>query len=158
MAATSRRQQQPKAPQPRSPQPVSVPLVPPAHIIRQQAGLGLPVGRNLVEAIGGALLGAAVTGVLISFTGPNRWVPALATGMLGALGTMTSPIGTFISEASMGMLGASVGWMFFDLTRGPSTMASAAFWQAQGVGPGQLAPFWDQGAAGAPAAAPTAAA
>jgi len=116
---------QSQAPQPK---PVTVTLVPPAHVVRQQAGLGLPNARQLLQAIGGVLIGAGVSATLISFARDNRWVPALLTGSLGALGVATSPIGTFISEAAMGMTAASAAWMWFDLTH-QFTGAGEVFWR-----------------------------
>lgn len=110
------------------PQGTTITLAPPAYVIREQTGLGLPNGRQLIQAIGGVLVGAGVSAALISLAGVNRWVPALLTASLGALGVATSPIGTFASEASMGMTAASAAWIWFDLTH-QFRAADEVFWR-----------------------------
>ena len=116
---------------------VTVQLSPPAHQVRRQAGLGLPNAGQILEGTGGVLLGAAAAAALISLSRTNRWLPALMTGSLGLLGAVTSPIGTFISEASMGMAATATGWIIFDLTHSfgssPNPSAGqAVFWERGG--------------------------
>lgn len=105
---------------PREPavKPVSVQLSPPAYRIRQQAGLGLPSGRQLSEALFGVIAGAALSAVFITALNSKgqSWVGALLTGTLGGVLASTSPIGTFAQEIGMGALATSAGWAYFDVT------------------------------------------
>ena len=107
----------PAAGKPPTPRAVSVPLSPPSYVVRQQAGLALPNGRQLFEALFGVLGGAVVSAVFITvMPGESKWVGAFLTGALGGVLAATSPIGTFAEEIGMGALAASGSWMYFDVT------------------------------------------
>lgn len=110
---------------------VSVQLSPPAYQIRQQAGLGMPNGRQLAEAMTGVIGGAILSAFFITaMNSPSaKWVGALLTGGLGAVMAATSPIGTFAEEVGLGAAAVSTGWMYFDATAQfsqPSTSTGGA--------------------------------
>lgn len=97
--------------------PVTVQLSPPAYAIRQQAGLGLPTGRQLLESVAGVLAGAAISAVFITaLRNTNPLLGALTTGGLGIVLSTTSPIGTIPQELGMGALATSAAWVYFDAT------------------------------------------
>jgi len=109
--------------------PVTVQLSPPAYQVRQQAGLGMPNGRQLAEAMAGVIGGAIASAFFITaMNSPSaKWVGAILTGGLGAIMAATSPIGTFAEEAGFGAAALSAGWMYFDATAQfaqPSTSTS----------------------------------
>lgn len=120
--------------------PESVTLTPPPHVIRRQAGLGVPSGMDIFEAVAGALAGAAVSAVLITAvpSQSGKLVAAVLTGGLGVLLAATSPLGTIPSEIGMGSTAASGAYLYFDVTgqvgaQTPSTAATAIWRPAAGV-------------------------
>jgi len=107
----------------------SVTLTPPPHVVRRQAGLGLPSGVDLLEAVAGSLGGALVTAVFIGLVGTPgaKAVASLTTGSLGLLLASTSPPGTIPSELGMGATAASAMSLYLQLT-GQYSQAAAPVW------------------------------
>jgi len=99
-------------------QTVSVPIAPPAYAVRQQTGLSLPTNpKALMEGLGGAALGAGTTALLITILPPDRkWIGAIVAGLFGGIGVLTSPIGTWMQEASGAAFASSAFYFFLDLT------------------------------------------
>jgi len=99
-------------------QTVSVPISPPAYAVRQQTGLTLPTNpKALMEGLGGATLGAGTTALLITILPPDRkWIGAIVSGLFGGIGVLTSPIGTWMQEASGAAFASATFYFFLDLT------------------------------------------
>lgn len=94
-------------------------LAPPAWVIRQQAGLGVPGARGLIQAAAGAMTGAAASAVFIGALGDPgaRFVGALITGALGTYFAAVSPLGTIPREIGLGMVATSFSHMYYALFR-----------------------------------------
>lgn len=92
-------------------------LAPPAWVVRQQAGLGIPGARGLIQAAGGAMTGAAASAIFIGALGDPgaRFVGALITGALGAYFAAVSPLGTIPREIGLGMVATSASHMYYAL-------------------------------------------
>jgi len=99
-------------------QTVSVPIAPPAYAVRQQTGLSLPTQPGkILEGLGGAALGAGTTALLITILPPDRkWIGAIVAGLFGGIGVLTSPIGTWMQEASGAAFASSAFYFFLSLT------------------------------------------
>jgi hypothetical protein len=99
------------------PRPVTVPLAPPAHAVRRQAGLGIPSVRDVAEATAGGLAGAilAATFITVMPSPATKWIGALLGLGTGVILATSSPIGTLPQEMGVGALALSGGWMWFDL-------------------------------------------
>ena len=96
---------------------VTVQVSPPAYQVRKQAGLQIPSGKELGQALGGAAIGVALSAVMLGVLPPGRkWIAAGLTLIAGGLAAATSPIGTIAQEIGIGSFAASTGWMIFDIT------------------------------------------
>jgi len=97
--------------------PVTVQVSPPAYQVRKQAGLQIPSGKELYQALGGAAIGVALSAVMLGVVPPDRkWIVAGLTLIAGGLAAATSPIGTITQEIGLGSFAASTGWIVFDVT------------------------------------------
>jgi hypothetical protein len=95
---------------------VSVPLAPPAHTVRQQAGLGIPTVRGLLEAVAGYALGAGATATVIAVLPPGTKFVGAGLGLLiGGLLVATSPIGTLAQDTGAGAFISGLTWFVDDL-------------------------------------------
>ena len=110
------------------PRPVTVPLAPPAHAVRRQAGLGIPSVRDVAEATAGGLAGAmlAATFITVMPSAASKWIGALLGLGTGVILATSSPIGTLPQEMGVGALALSGGWMWFDLLGAVQTPPGAA--------------------------------
>jgi|GEM_PF-3592949 len=119
----------PRQPQPK---PVTVTLVPPAHAVRQQAGLGIPSARAVAEATFGGLAGAVIAATIITVmpSPASKWIGALLGLGLGTVLAAASPLGTIPQEMGVGAVALSGGWIWFDILG------------ATGTAPGTAAPAW----------------
>jgi len=95
-----------------------VPISPPAYAVREQTGLTLPKSPGKIfEGLGGAALGAGTTALLITILPPDRkWIGAIVSGLFGGIGVLTSPIGTWMQEASGAAFASATFYFFLDLT------------------------------------------
>jgi len=99
-----------------TPRPVTIPLAPPAHAVRQQAGLGLPTARGLLEAVAGYALGAGATATVIAVLPPhNKFIGAGLGLLIGGLLVATSPIGTLAQDTGAGAFISGLTWFVDDL-------------------------------------------
>lgn len=98
--------------------PKSIPLVPPAYVVREQTQLGLPKNlRSIAEATAGGLAGAVLAATIITVmpSPAAKWLGALLGLGTGTILAATSPLGTIPQEMGVGSLALSGGWMWFDL-------------------------------------------
>ncbi len=94
-----------------------VPISPPSHVIRQQTGTGLPRAGGWVQGLTGAAVGAAIPSIMIGFMpSDKKWLGALISIGVGALGTVTSPFGTFIYDVSLASFAGGVVWGVLEAT------------------------------------------
>lgn len=118
---------------PVQPRPIAVPLTPPAYIVREQTGLGLPTSlRSVAEATAGGLSGAVLAATIITVmpSPATKWIGALLGLGTGTILAATSPLGTIPQEMGVGSLALSGGWMWFDVLgamRGQPTVTAPAW-------------------------------
>jgi hypothetical protein len=104
---------------------VSVPLAPPAYTVRQQAGLGVPTVRGLLEAVAGYALGAGATATVIAvLPAGNKFIGAGLGLLIGGLLVATSPIGTLAQDTGAGAFISGLTW-FVDDFLGPLEQPAA---------------------------------
>ncbi len=99
-------------------QPVAISVSPPAYVIRQQAGLGLPTSPNRIfEALGGTLIGAGITAALTALMPANEQIfGPIVSGALGTVAAVASPIGTWPQEMGGGAMSSAAFALFLKLT------------------------------------------
>ena len=108
---------------------MSVPVSPSAAQVRAARGGVLPAGgeESFLQNLGGAVLGAAVPAVLITILPSNeKWVGAGIAGLFGGIGVLASPVGTWVQEASGGMLAASLLYGILNVLSGTGSSQAGA--------------------------------
>ncbi len=95
---------------------VNVPISPSAASVqtRRESPFTPLQGGGFWQSVGANLAGVAAVAILVSvLPANNKWVGALLGGGAGGVATMTSPVGTWISEAGSGALasGATYGML-----------------------------------------------
>ncbi len=85
--------------------------------MRQQAGLGVPGGRGLLQAVTGTMAGAGAAAVFIGFLGDPgaRFVGALISGALGTYFAAVSPLATIPHEIGLGMTATAASHLYYAL-------------------------------------------
>lgn len=92
-------------------------LTPPAWAVREQAGLGMPGVRGLVQSVFGTVAGAGATALFIGALGSPeaRYVGAMISGAIGVYFAAVSPIGTIPREVGLGMAATAASHLYYAL-------------------------------------------